>query len=699
MKLKIRIKFLILIVLGMTSIMVCSQAMADTVASSGALNTPDMDLINQQQFEMREKPRFEEIQQKNKEEAKKKVKKKHKKDKNAPPEENAQEPQPVEEKPAAIKAGVENYQTQGVYIGSVDVTPSKIISEEKMDEFLAPIKGQNVFFTDIQAVVNNINKYYAENGFVTAKAFLPEQTITDGVLKIDLVEGTIGKFEIADNKWTKDSYIDKRLGAKEGQLFDIIQLEKNMVNFNKYNDGIKLSASLEPGEENGTTNVKVSADEKFPFHIAGMFDNAGRMTIGKQRLGAMVSADSLFGYRDRLTGGSYFSRSSITPFADYNIPVNKYDGRVGASFSMSESQITHGDYTMFNIESQSYNYSLYYDQPLIRKPFFELNAEVSGQYKQATTSFDSYDLFTDHITAAEIGFNARYDTKRGIWYANQGFYYAFPIISSQSNYFKYEGGLIRLHDFSHGIVGQLRFQYQFIPQDVIPYIDQFQAGGLASVRGYNEGVLVGRSGGLFSGELHFPIAPSTIKRRDKNNRDQVKRVAFIGKYVKGLVFFDLAGVFPYKGTGPGAQGITSDDWLASIGFGTRIQLPGDFSARLYWGIPVIQNPHDDMKKCRFHFELTMAPDIDMMLKYRKTKVKEHADVVQRQQDVMALDEAVEAEKAKKLEGTANTADSTETPASETPESQIVPVSTVKETYLPGDPKLQNAVREGVLGEN
>ena len=65
---------------------------------------------------------------------------------------------------------------------------------------------------------------------------------------------------------------------------------------------------------------------------------------------------------------------------------------------------------------------------------------------------------TDNITSAELALMLRKDTKYGIWYLNQNAYYSFPIFNSDrdNNYFKYSGSLVRLHDFSHGIIGQLR---------------------------------------------------------------------------------------------------------------------------------------------------------------------------------------------------------------------------------------------------
>ena len=51
--------------------------------------------------------------------------------------------------------------------------------------------------------------------------------------------------------------------------------------------------------------------------------------------------------------------------------------------------------------------------------------------------------------------------------------------------------------------------------------------------------------------------------------------------------------------------------------GLRVQLPGELSARLYWGFPLINNRWEtDRKYGRFHFELTLAPDFDALLAAR-----------------------------------------------------------------------------------
>ena len=516
------------------------------------------------------------------------------------------------------QATVEELNTKGVFVNSVEVAPSEILTKEEINKLVQPIVGKNVFIEDIQKVIDSINNLYAEKGFVTARAFLPEQTVENGNIYIALTESKIGSITVEQNRWTKDGYITSRLPQKEGELFDIVELEKDVLDFNRYNEGVKLTANLKAGEKPGTTDIELVADENFPFHIMGIMDNAGRYNTGSIRGGAMIYADSLFGHRDRMSLGSYFSRGAQSPFFDYNFPVNKHDGRVGFMFSSTFADVKYGPLVPLKIGSNAYQYSLYYTQPLVRKPGFELKAYGGLNYKRARTFSDIGILddwlgSTDNITSAEVALMLRKDTKYGIWYLNQDAYYSFPIFNSDrdNNYFKYSGSIVRLHDFSHGIIGQLRSNYQIVPGDKrIPYLDQMQTGGLATVRGYSEGMMIGKNGYFISGELMFPILPRQITSPRTG-----EKIPFIGKYVKGAVFADTAGIFPTA-----SEDIYGGSYFAaSVGMGLRVQLPGDLSARLYWGYPLISNHWEpDRKMGRFHFELTLSPNIDALLASRST---------------------------------------------------------------------------------
>lgn len=517
-------------------------------------------------------------------------------------EQKIKETEKKEKKPVTQKAQISEYKTKGVYVEKFEVESSEILTADEINAITMDYEQTNVTMAQLNEMIDRINEFYLDKGFVTARAYLPEQTIENGVIKVALLEGKIGKVTVEGNRWTKKSHIKKRLDINEGEIFNVQKLEENMLVYNRYNDGIMLKGDLNPGTKEGTTDVDIKVEEKAPYHITAVADNAGRKTIGKNRAGLIAQHDSLFGYRDKLSAGIYANRYSMTPFVDYNIPVNKYDGRVGVSFSHNEAEIGHGAYKDFNIESRSQNYSLYYTHPLIRKLHKELNSTTSFTYKHAVNSFDGYDLYEDKIPELKTGLNFRYDTESGIWYLSQSVSYAAPWFQKRIDYWKFEGSILRLHDFGHRILGQFRGNYQYIPQDVIPYADQMSAGGFGTVRGYSQGLLTAKSGYQLGAEVYFPLGPKKLCINGES--------CLTDEYIRPFVFTDYAALYPYKGTGAGAEGFNNSDILLSSGAGIRFQLPYDIVAKVAYGVPLRHNKYETHTGGDWCFELSYSPDFN-----------------------------------------------------------------------------------------
>ncbi len=512
----------------------------------------------------------------------------------------------AKKKKAIVKAKPSEYKTKGVYVEQFVVDSSEILTPEEIKSVIADYEQNNLMFEDIKEVISRINELYLDKGYVTARAYLPEQTIENDTVKIGLFEGKVGKVDINGNRWTHDSHIRKRLGMNEGEAFNIQKLEENMLIYNRYNDNIEIKGNLKAGQESGTTDIDIDVKEEAPYHLIAVTDNAGRKTIGKQRAGLIAAHDSLFRHRDRLSAGFYANRYSWTPFVDYNIPVNAKDGRIGASFSHNKAEVGHGNYSDFNIESRSQNYSIYYTQPLIRELYKELSSTTSFTYKRAVTSFDGYDLYEDKIPELKTGLNFRYDTERGIWYLSQYVSYAAPWFQKRIDYWKFSGSAIRLHNFGHRILGQFRGNYQYIPQRVIPVADQMSAGGFGTVRGYSQGLLTAKSGYMLGAEIYFPIAPETFYIDCNQYRTD--------EYVRPFVFTDYAALYPYKGTGAGAEGFNNSDILLSSGAGIRIQLPYDIVFKVAYGVPLRHNKYETHHGGDWSFELSFAPDFNKFFK-------------------------------------------------------------------------------------
>lgn len=505
-----------------------------------------------------------------------------------------------------------------ISIRKVEFSPSKVFSDEDLQTLAAPLLSQSVTMDDIQKVVNGITRCYILGNYATSKAYLPPQDVSNGILKIGLFEGTVGNIEVKNNKWTKKGYIDSRISLEEGELFNIEELEKDVIKFNN-NNSIKLRVGLSAGEEPGQTNVTLNAEDPFPFHIAFMSDNQGRQTIGTTRWGSMITADSLFGHRDKMSLGGFLGKGNRVGFIDYNFPINKYGTRLGASISAGNIDVVRGPLKQFGIGGTSQVYSVYATHPLIDQQDFNLTSYTASNIKRSTTDISGYKLPTLSTFSVTQGLHAKKDTEKGIWYTGHYATGGFEALGGDEDFFKYEGNLTRLHDFGHGIIGQFRLSGQYSPENNLPWLEQFQIGGLSTVRGYSEATLLARSGYFASAEIMTPLPflPKAI------GSDKLGYI-YPREMIKGAVFWDNGMVFPYKY----GQAVDSNDFLMSWGLGLRINLKRDLAARLYWGFGLTNKYDVDQRMGRFHFDITCAPDIGRIIESRtpKSRKKNNKDL-------------------------------------------------------------------------
>lgn len=496
-------------------------------------------------------------------------------------------------------------------ITRVEFPESKVFTQEELQKLASPLLAQSVTIDDIKKVVEGITRCYILGDYITSKAYLPPQDLSDGVLKIGLMEGTVGKVNVANNRWTRDSYIEKRVAPKPGDLLKISDLEKDVIKFNN-NNTVKLKVGLNAGEEPGQTDITLNAVDPFPFHVAFMTDNQGRQSIGTTRWGGMLAADSLFGHRDRLSLGGYLGSGNKVGFADYNFPVNKYGTRLGASVSAGNISVVNGPMRIFNVAGTSRTYSVYASHPLFDREDMNITSHTAVNLKRSTSEISDFKIYDKNSFSLSQGITAKKDTERGIWYTGHYGSVGMKALNGDYDFFKYEGNLTRLHDFGKGIIGQFRLSGQYSPNNDLPWMEQFQIGGLATVRGYSEGLLLGKSGYFASAEIMTPL-PILPKRVGSDKLGYI----YPREMVKGAVFMDNGMIFPYK---YGAS-IDGGEFLMSWGLGLRVNLKEDLAARLYWGFGLNNRYDADMKMGRLHFDITCAPDIGRIVGTRHPKSK------------------------------------------------------------------------------
>jgi hemolysin activation/secretion protein len=100
--------------------------------------------------------------------------------------------------------------TKKVQIKKIIVEGATLLSEKEIRGIVSEYEGKDLNLSEMQKVADKITEGYRKEGYSTSRAYLPPQTIKDGVLTIKIIEGKVGKIEIKGNRYFRTSLLEKK---------------------------------------------------------------------------------------------------------------------------------------------------------------------------------------------------------------------------------------------------------------------------------------------------------------------------------------------------------------------------------------------------------------------------------------------------------------------------------------------------------
>ena len=240
---------------------------------------------------------------------------------------------------------------------------SAVLTDAELDAIIKPYDGKQVQLNDIYAIVDKINALYNEKGYVTCRAFLPPQTITEGTVKLLLVEGRTGTATVNGNKYTKAKYITNRLHLAKGEIANIKQLNKDLLLFNATNS-TQLRIMMKAGAEPGTTDYEITAYEPKRDTWTIFEDNAGSDTSGEYRTGLFFNTKSLSGNCDALSLGTVISEGTKAANVMYSRSLGRSGTKMNLMYSTNAVEVVKGDYEDM-IKGHANSYAIGFTQPIV----------------------------------------------------------------------------------------------------------------------------------------------------------------------------------------------------------------------------------------------------------------------------------------------------------------------------------------------
>ena len=462
--------------------------------------------------------------------------------------------------------------------------PSAVLTDAELDAIIKPYEGQQVKLSDIYDIVEKINALYNEKGYVTCRAFLPPQTITEGTVKLLLVEGRTGTATVSGNKYTKAKYITNRLHLAPGEIANVKQLNKDLLLFNATN-ATQLRIMMKAGTEPGTTDYEITAYEPKRDTWTLFEDNAGSYTSGEYRTGLFFNTKSLSGNCDAFSLGTVYSQGTRAANAMYSRSLGRSGTKMNLLYSTNAVKVVKGGYEDM-IKGHANSYAVGFVQPVLVNE--TTRSEVSLDYNRQNSKTDwltpRINMVDDKVQDVTLGYSLTNYGASHVFYQKHSYVRGYSkqeadmgTGSEPSNkhfgFYKFNGMYQKL--YQAGQMWNLRADAQWSGSDGMVSSRQFYMGGMYSVRGYKENFLGGDSGFTFSAEYALPV---------------------INKNTSAFTFFDYGHVY---GNGQ------SDDQhhiLSSVGLGLRSTINQYISASLTLGIPLQREfVSETASRTRLHF--------------------------------------------------------------------------------------------------
>ncbi len=280
----------------------------------------------------------------------------------APPPRPQPAPPPVEQSPRAQAPAPGG---KAVPVKRFEISGNTVISTAELDGVVKAYIGRALTLAQIYEVADALTDYYRSKGYGLADVTVPAQKVSDGVVKLEVIEGRIGKIEFQGNVRTHTPVLKRQTrNIQPGEVYRTPDMERDMLLLNDL-PGMRARAVVKPGAEFGTSDILIKAQEKaVDASVTG--DNYGRDAIGRARISADVNVNSPFGIGDRLNLGFLHSQENLLNYykAAYGLPVGP--GRLRVSFNRTSYNVGTDVFAKLDITGDNTNYRLDYTYPATR---------------------------------------------------------------------------------------------------------------------------------------------------------------------------------------------------------------------------------------------------------------------------------------------------------------------------------------------
>ncbi|TBC90105.1 ShlB/FhaC/HecB family hemolysin secretion/activation protein (plasmid) [Rhizobium leguminosarum] len=404
----------------------------------------------------------------------------------------------------------------------VEIDGANLLSAQEIGKLTAPYGNRCVGLAEINAVLRDVTHLYIDHGYVTSRAYVPQQDIRKTrILRLLVVEGTLSDIYLNGQKVAGSGSLATAFPGLIGRVVNIRDIEQGLDQMNRLQANDAKSAML-PGPKDGTSILNIENRPARPWHASIGNNNMGQESTGFSRSSASLTFDDLLDINDQWSFSYEHSGPNYPWGNDGKGYGNSYSGSVSVPYGYSTVSLNgswyqyesavEGNFSSLETSGNSGQAGLGIDRVVLRDKDSITTVRSSLTYKQ-TNNFllgNLIEVGSRRYTVGEIGvshsrrmfggiwvFDASYDKGLGLFDAvepgDPGAGNADPRFSkfnatiSVTQPFQASGRQFELTSLVSG---------QYSPDNLLG-AEQISLGSYSNVRGTRESVLFGNNG-MFS---------------------------------------------------------------------------------------------------------------------------------------------------------------------------------------------------------
>ncbi|MDR1484704.1 MAG: hypothetical protein LBT09_07755 [Planctomycetaceae bacterium] len=466
---------------------------------------------------------------------------------------------------------------------------------------------------DLYSMVVDIDSLFNQKR-ILGRAGLPVQDIDNGIVIVQIIEGKITKTKIdtkvnhssicrqdsptleTTHRFLNRHFVNKQFRFNTKKSLNLRQLEDEILRYNRTFQS-QLAAEIEPGDDLGSSTLKLTHILPQPVSFGYYVDNSGRETSGKIRNGAYLNLANIVGLDESFFVSYDETKGTTALYMSGEIPVSRFGTFFDMTYYYGTPTTISGPFAVLNINGTSEQYKPGFRQIILNTKKRRLDAYLRYENYNSQTYFDTALNYAEKMNGLTIGIDYSYRASKSAVFGGMSIVTGdagtldpsgLGTSYTHHNFCLMKFNLMKVWypnaNTTFILRGNGNAAFSDLPQSQI-----FQIGGVSTVRGTPEGLISGDSGYLISAEGRYTIwnganlslqkcrvAPcESVAVRTKKSFCQKTKIELFG-------FIDHGGVF-YRDYPPTLR---PSDFLSSLGAGGTIQLGKNLSATCGYGQPI-----------------------------------------------------------------------------------------------------------------